>query len=92
MTTAAQGSDNLPDKLVITDGLGSTRTVFLNRDTYSIGRELNNDIALDDLGVSRYHARITRRQGQFVIEDLHSANGTLVGGVRLTALGIVRYG
>ena len=43
----------------------------------SIGRDPDNDIALDDVRASRLHARIELRQGKFVLYDT-STNGTLV--------------
>ena len=36
------------------------------------------DLQLDDGTVSRLHARLSQRQGDFVIEDLDSHAGTLV--------------
>jgi diguanylate cyclase (GGDEF)-like protein len=45
-----------------------------------IGRAADASIRLQDDGVSRYHARLTHRGGEVCIEDLKSANGTLVNG------------
>lgn len=45
-----------------------------------IGRDPSCEIFLDNLSVSRRHARLVWERGAFVIEDLDSANGTLVGG------------
>jgi len=42
-----------------------------------------NDLHLDDDYVSRAHARIDRQQGEFVLMDLKSKNGTKVNGRRL---------
>jgi diguanylate cyclase (GGDEF)-like protein len=39
---------------------------------------------IDDLGVSRRHARITRQGTEFFVEDLESRNGTFVQDVRVT--------
>ncbi len=50
-----------------------------------LGREPTNDIVLDDYRVSRKHARIILSAGQIVIEDLSSANGTFVNGVRISS-------
>jgi len=44
--------------------------------------DLTDDLALE-YGVSREHARISRRGRTLVIEDLGSTNGTLLNGVRL---------
>ena len=46
----------------------------------TIGRSLDNDIVLDDERVSRRHAQLRRRYGQYVLYDLHSSGGTTVNG------------
>jgi two-component system cell cycle response regulator len=48
-----------------------------------IGRASNATIRLNDDGISRRHARIVREGSVFYIEDLGSANGTLVQGQRI---------
>jgi hypothetical protein len=50
-----------------------------------LGRGEENSIRLNDLSVSRRHARITYRQGGFWVTDLGSTSGTWVDGVRLNA-------
>jgi hypothetical protein len=45
----------------------------------NIGRQLNNDIIVEDKRVSRYHAQIKYQpDGQFVIFDLGSTNGITI--------------
>lgn len=46
----------------------------------SIGRHPDCTIQLDSTMVSRHHARITRKEGEYLIEDLGSGNGTTVNG------------
>jgi hypothetical protein len=49
------------------------------RETFTIGRDAQNDLALlDDPLVSHQHARIRHVGDMYVIEDLHSANGTFL--------------
>lgn len=43
-----------------------------------LGRNLTCDFYLDDHTVSAEHARLTFRQGQWWVEDLHSTNGTFL--------------
>lgn len=50
-----------------------------------IGRHPFNEVSLGDPGVSRYHCWILLRDGVAYVEDLASANGTLVNGERLRA-------
>jgi two-component system cell cycle response regulator len=58
-----------------------------------IGRDPDCDFHLQDLGVSWHHARITP-QGDcdFVLEDLHSTNGTRVNGVAVASPRLLQDG
>ena len=42
----------------------------------TIGRDAESDIRLNDLSVSRSHARLVRVFRDFYVEDLQSTNGT----------------
>jgi two-component system cell cycle response regulator len=63
-----------------------------------IGRDPDNDIVLDDVGVSRRHARLERRDGVLLLQDVGSRNGTLVndqelgGSVALTNKDLLKFG
>lgn len=50
----------------------------------SIGRARDNDIVIENLSVSRNHARIKREGTNFILTDMKSANGTLVNGRKVT--------
>lgn len=52
-------------------------------DTLSLGRARSNSIVLDDMLVSRHHARISADDHGLIIEDLGSRNGTFVNGRRV---------
>jgi pSer/pThr/pTyr-binding forkhead associated (FHA) protein len=54
------------------------RRMPLTEAVITIGRALSNDIILDDRRVSRQHAQLRRRYGQYVIYDLDSSGGTTV--------------
>lgn len=56
----------------------------LDREQITIGRADDCDIVLPRRQVSRYHARIERVNGGYVIRDLGSKNGTYVNGERVT--------
>jgi pSer/pThr/pTyr-binding forkhead associated (FHA) protein len=50
----------------------------LAKDRVIIGRLGDSDIVLADPGVSRRHAEVRREDGEFVVADLGSTNGTMV--------------
>ncbi|MGB3680885.1 MAG: DUF3662 and FHA domain-containing protein [Rubrobacteraceae bacterium] len=47
---------------------------------WSVGRSDENDVVVKDPNVSRKHARLVRSENGFIVEDLGSTNGTLLGG------------
>jgi len=49
----------------------------------SIGRSPDNDLSVDNLAVSNYHARVYFEAGRLVVEDLDSLNGTFVNDLRV---------
>ena len=71
------------DALVLTLGTATTFTVA--KTSATLGRGQENSIRLDDLSVSRRHARIAYRQGGYWLSDLGSMGGTWVNGTRLNA-------
>lgn len=56
----------------------------IDKDVVSIGRARDNDVVVENLSVSRNHARIRVEGGKFILTDLNSANGCFVNGVKLT--------
>ncbi len=58
----------------------------LDQDIITIGRGDGNDVVLDAPQVSRNHARITASDGQYILEDLGSANGTFFDGEKVDRL------
>jgi len=66
--------------LILSRGTEAGQTWTLERQTLTIGRNPDCDVALDDRQVSRYHARILWREDHYEIEDLSSKNGTHLNG------------
>lgn len=85
-----QGGDNF--RLVVRRGPQPNQSYDLNKDIVTLGRDITNDIVINDPEVSRHHMRITRGMGGFTIEDLGSTNGTFVNGQRLTGARPMRPG
>ena len=77
-------ADRAADALVLT--LATPAATFaVAKASATIGRGQENTIRLDDLSVSRRHARIAYRQGSYWLSDLGSMGGTWVNGTRLNA-------
>jgi predicted component of type VI protein secretion system len=72
-------------KLVIRQGPKPNQTFELDKEVYSIGREVGNELVVEDAQVSRRHARLTQQGNSYLLEDLGSTNGTFVNGSRVTA-------
>jgi len=83
-TTAEQhavGPDNLALNLLAPDGRGYRIDLARGGAPAYLGRAAGNAVRLDDPGISRVHCSLALRgDGQLVISDLDSANGTFVNG------------
>jgi pSer/pThr/pTyr-binding forkhead associated (FHA) protein len=58
----------------------------LEKAILTIGRTAGNDIVIDNLVVSSFHARIVNENGAFTLEDLNSTNGTFVNARRISQI------
>ncbi|RMH69086.1 MAG: GAF domain-containing protein [Gemmatimonadetes bacterium] len=68
--------------LIYTDEHGKEHQVPIERSKLLIGRSKDNDLALLDIYVSRYHAKITVESDRYYIEDCGSTYGTYVNGTQ----------
>jgi FHA domain len=67
-------------KLVLSTGGTIVYQCFLEHARVIVGREADSQIVVDDPAVSRAHAAITAVGNDYILEDLGSANGTMVNG------------
>ena len=69
------------------------QTYRIEKPVVNIGRQLNNDIIVEDKRVSRYHAQIKYQpDGQFAIFDLGSTNGITINGTPNQRQHVLRNG
>lgn len=72
-------------KLVGSQGTYSGHIFEITGGSAVIGREAGNEVALtSDTTASRRHATITVSNGEYIIRDEGSSNGTFVNGARIT--------
>src|SRR5260221_4257607 len=62
---------------------GQSRDFAVEQGAIGAARSSDNELVLDDISVSRRHARLTFDSGQMTAEDLGSANGSYIGSHRL---------
>lgn len=75
--------ERLHPRIIFTSGVLSGSEVVLEKETITLGRAITNatwEVSLPDHAVSRPHARIFTQNNQWFLEDLGSANGTVVEG------------
>ncbi len=70
--------------LVVEVGPGPRRVYALQADMVALGRDLSNDVVVQDPEVSRWHLQFIRTPDGYSVKDNGSTNGTVLNGVRLT--------
>ncbi|HNS06704.1 MAG TPA: FHA domain-containing protein [Anaerolineaceae bacterium] len=72
-------------RLILQSGSAAGTEYPLEKTEIYLGRDLSNDVVINDPEVSRRHARLVLTGNTYVIEDLGSTNGTFLRGQRLSA-------
>lgn len=67
--------------LLVLKGAGVGGRYLLDASETKIGRDVNNEICLDDITVSRSHAIISKSSDGYSVKDLGSLNGTYLNAV-----------
>jgi pSer/pThr/pTyr-binding forkhead associated (FHA) protein len=60
------------------------KTIETDKEVITIGRNVKNDIQIDNLSVSKQHARIVKHKGGYMVEDMKSTNGTYLNEKKIT--------
>ena len=79
-----QQNDNF--RLVVRRGPQPNQAFEVSKDVTTLGRDISNDIVLNDRETSRHHLRLMRSGDTLTIEDLGSTNGTFVNGKRISGV------
>ncbi len=79
-----QQSENF--RLVARRGPQPNQAFELSKEVTTLGRDITNDIVINDRETSRSHLRLMRSGDTMTIEDLGSTNGTFVNGKRVSGV------
>ena len=69
--------------LVVKRGPNAGSQFLIEKDVTTAGRHPESDIFLDDITVSRRHAEVRRKDGNFFVHDMGSLNGSYVNRERV---------
>lgn len=77
-----------PDRAMLTvlTGLNLGQVFTVDQAEVSIGRGRDAQVRIEDVGISRKHARILHREGEYILQDLGSSNGVFVNGRRVESV------
>lgn len=79
--------------LAILNGDREGAVFELQKPIITLGRRADNDVAVpSDPRISRFHAQLSQRGQEWLLEDLGSANGTFVGQRKIHGPTVVRPG
>ena len=65
------------------------KVIDSGKELITLGRNLKNDIQIDNLAVSNFHAHIVCQLGHYFVEDLGSTNGTFVNDRKISKWALV---
>lgn len=70
-----------PFQFVMRTGPTPGKTFYLEDAEVTIGRDISNQVVINDAEISRRHAHLIAQPNGYLLEDLGSTNGTQVNGV-----------
>lgn len=81
-----------PTRLTIVEGPQQGTSVALSSLPVTVGRAKDSTIVIDDDYASHNHARLVPNGTTWMLEDLGSTNGTILGATKMTAPVAVKVG
>ena len=79
-------------RLVVRRGPQPNQTYAISKDITTLGRDITNDIVINDRETSRHHLRLQLSAGSVTLEDLGSTNGTFINGKRVSGVTVLQNG
>jgi pSer/pThr/pTyr-binding forkhead associated (FHA) protein len=79
-----RGKRGVPGRVVVTHGPLAGTTLGLNDQQITLGRANDATLVLNDDYASSRHARLFPQDGQWIVEDLGSTNGTYLDRQKVT--------
>src|SRR5436190_22828932 len=70
-------------EIIVKLGDNVVQKYFFMNEPMRVGRAPDNEIAIENLAISRNHAMVSSDNGRYYVEDLGSSNGTFVNGARV---------
>jgi len=85
----AKPSEQKATKIVVTAGEKIGTEIALSGRQLTIGRAGDSDLIVDDEYTSTHHAKLVFINGEWLVQDLDSTNGTLLDGKKITTTTVV---
>jgi len=79
------GQTSKPPRLIVMDEGTIVADLKMDKSRMLIGRSDHNDIIIANRFISRHHALLVRHEGETLLLDLNSSNGTYVNSNRVTS-------
>ena len=86
---SAKLSEQKATKIVVTAGEKIGTEIALSGRQLTIGRAGDSDLIVDDEYTSTHHAKLVFINGEWLVQDLDSTNGTLLDGKKITTTTVV---
>ena len=86
---SAKPSEQKATKIVVTAGEKIGTEIALSGRQLTIGRAGDSDLIVDDEYTSTHHAKLVFINGEWLVQDLDSTNGTLLDGKKITTTTVV---